>query len=127
MADVPTLTDYVNLIISLFGLFKQYRSEQQGAKRGRPFTYPEEMFIVFFMLMQYRQIHTFKGQWRWLQKHPDMLTMLGWATVPARTTISRRYKALYEVVQEFVLFIGQYAPELDEQFSQAHLVSIRER
>ena len=82
MADVPTLTDYVNLIISLFGLFKQYRSEQQGAKRGRPFTYPEEMFIVFFMLMQYRQIHTFKGQWRWLQKHPDMLTMLGWATVP---------------------------------------------
>jgi len=26
------------------------------------------------------------------------------------------------VVQEFVLFIGQYAPELDKQFSQAHLV-----
>lgn len=30
--------------------------------------------------------------------------------------------ALYEVVQEFVLFLGQYAPGLDESFSQIHLV-----
>lgn len=48
--------------------------------------------------------------------------MLGWAVAPDRTTISRRYKALYEVVQEVVLFVGQYASELDEQFSTAHLV-----
>ena len=51
-----------------------------------------------------------------------MLAMLGWTTVPHRTTISHRYKDLYEVVQEFVLFIGGYAPEVDEQFSQAHPV-----
>ena len=107
MAEAPNLTDNVSLIIALFGLFKQYRREQQGAQLGRPFTYTEEAFIIFFMLMQFRQIHAFKAQWRWLQKHPDMLAMLGWATVPDRTTISRRYKALYEVVQEFVLFIGQ--------------------
>jgi hypothetical protein len=105
----------------LFELFKQYRSEQ-GAKQGRPFTYTEEMFIIFFMLMQFRQIYAFKAQWRWLTRHAEVLELLGWETVPHRTTISRRYKALYEVVQEFVLFIGQYAPELDEQFSQAHLV-----
>jgi hypothetical protein len=121
MADMPTLTDYVHLIITLFELFKQYRTEQ-GAKQGRPFTYTEEMFIIFFMLMQFRQIHAFKAQWRWLTKHPEILEMLGWAKVPHRTTISRRYKALYDVVQEFVLFIGQYAPDLDEQFSQTHLV-----
>ena len=48
--------------------------------------------------------------------------MLGWTKVPHRTTIFRRYNALHDVVQAFVLFIGQYAPELDEQFSQAHLV-----
>lgn len=121
MAEVPSLTDYVSLIITLFELFKQYGSEQ-GVKQGRPFTYTEEMFIIFFMLMQFRRIHAFKAQWRWLTKHPHILEMLGWATVPHRTTISRRYKALYDVVQEFVLFIGQYAPDLDEQFSQAHLV-----
>lgn len=122
MADLPILTDYVQLIITLFGLFKQYRCERDGAKAGRPFTYAEEMFIVFFLLMQFRQIHAFKAQRRWLDRHPEMVALLGWASVPHRTTIVRRYKALYEVVQEFVLFIGQYAPELDEQFSQAHLV-----
>lgn len=122
MAETPVLTDYVSLIITLFGLFKQYRSERQGPKPGRPFTYTEETFIIFFMLMQFRQIYAFKAQWRWLNKHPDVLEMLAWATVPDRTTISRRYKALYAVVQEFVLFIGEYAPKLDKQFSQAHLV-----
>jgi len=122
MAEVPALTDYVSLIITLFDLFKQYHSEPTGAKHGRPFTYAEGMFIVFFMLMQFRQLYTFKAQWRWLHKHPAMLELLGWADVPHRTTIARRYRALYERVQEFVLFIGEYAPELDEQFSQAHLV-----
>jgi len=122
MAEAPVLTDYVNLIITLFELFKQYRHEQEDKKLGRPFTYGEEMFIIFFMLMQFRQIHAFKAKRRWLQKHPEMLEMFGWTKVPHRTTISRRYKGLYEVVQEFVLFIGEYAPEVDEQFSQAHLV-----
>jgi len=122
MAEAPSLTDYVHLIITLFDLFKQYRLERHGAKLGRPFTYREEAFIIFFMLMQFRQIHAFKAQWRWLKKHPETLEMLDWATVPNRTTISRRYKALYDTVQAFILFIGQYAPELDAQFSQAHLV-----
>ena len=122
MAEVPALTDDVRLNITRFGRFKQSRREQQGAKLGRPFTYQEEAFIIFFIFMQFRQIHAFKAQWRWLKKHPEMLEMLGWATVPDRTTLSRRYKALDAVVQDFVLFIGQYAPELDEQFSQAHLV-----
>lgn len=122
MAEMPTLTDYASLIITLFKLFKQYRSAHSSAKQGRPFTYTEETFIIFFMLMQFRQIHASKAKWRWLNKHPEMLDLLGWAKVPHRTTIARRYKTLYEVVQEFVLFIGAYAPELSERFSPAHLV-----
>lgn len=122
MAEMPTLTDYVSLIITLFGLFKQYRCERQGPKLGRPFTYREEKFIIFFMLMQFRQVYAFKAQRCWLNKHPEMLALLGWTTVPHRTTISRRYKVLYPVLQDFVQFIGQYAPELDERFSQKHLV-----
>lgn len=122
MAELPTLTDYVNLIITLFILFKQYGSEHPSVKQGRPFTYAEETFMIFFMFMQFRQIHASKAKWRWLNKHPEMLELLGWARVPHRTTIARRYKTLYEAVQEFVLFIGTYAPELSERFSQAHLV-----
>lgn len=122
MGNKPTLTDYVRVIITLFELFKQHRREEGKAKLGHPFTYAEEAFIIFFMIMQYRQIHAFKAQRRWLEQHVDMLALLGWATIPDRTTISRRYKALYEVVQEFVLFIAQYACELDEQFDTKHLV-----
>lgn len=122
MAQMPTLTDYANLIITLFGLFKQYRDEQSGKKQGRPFTYTEEAFIIFFMLMQFRRVHANKAKWRWLNRHPEIVDLLGWSKVPHRTTIGRRYKALYEVMQEFIIFIGLYAPELSEQFSQAHLV-----
>ena len=122
MAEKPNLTDYVSLIITLFELFKQHRNERTGPKQGCPFTYTEEMFIVFFLLMQFRRIHANKAKWRWLTKHPEMLEMLGWSQAPHRTTIARRYKALYEVVQEFILFIGQYTSELSEELSQAHLV-----
>ena len=122
MAEAPALADYVSLIITLFDLFKQHRNEHSSAKQGRPFTYAEEMFIIFFMIMQFRQICACKAQWRWLNKHPEIMAMFGWAKAPHRTTIARRYEALYELVQEFVLFIGEYAPDLDEQFSQAHLV-----
>ena len=37
MADAPVLTDYVSLIITLFDLFRQYRSEQSQVKQRRPF------------------------------------------------------------------------------------------
>ena len=50
--------------------------------------------------------------------------MLGWQQPPHRTTIARRYKALYEVIKAFVLFIGQqHAADLSEQFNLAHLVA----
>ena len=40
--------------------------------------------------------------------------MLGWQQPPHRTTIARRYKALYEAIEAFVLFIGQYTADLSE-------------
>lgn len=122
METVPTLTDYVNLIIQLFRQFEQYRQAKGESKHGAPFTYAEEMFIIFFLLMQFRSIHHFKAQHRWLTRHPEILELLGWAKVPHRTTISRRYKDLYETLQEFVQFISDYAVDLDECFSREHLL-----
>jgi hypothetical protein len=48
--------------------------------------------------------------------------MLGWETIPHRTTLSRRYKQLYETIQQFMAFVGQYAPDLDESFRREHLI-----
>ncbi|MDE0630304.1 MAG: hypothetical protein OXH73_02255 [Caldilineaceae bacterium] len=60
MAKAPELTDYVELIITLF---EQYRMNRDGEKAGRPYIYSEASFIIFFMLMQYRRIFDSKSQW----------------------------------------------------------------
>ena len=59
---------------------------------------------------------------RWLEAHPEMQKRLNWKQIPDRTTLSRRYKQLYPVVQAFVQFIGQYADTMDSRFSNKHLV-----
>lgn len=122
MEAIPTLTDYVTLIIQLFRQFEQDRQAKGKNKHGAPFMYGEEMFIIFFLLMQFRRIYQFKAQHRWLTRHPEIVELLGWTQIPHRTTISRRYKALYETVQDFVLFISAYAAALDASFSREHLV-----
>lgn len=118
----PTLTDYVHIIFTLFDMFVQYQQQNNAPKPGRPFTFAEKAMIVLFTMFQFRRIFRFKAQQRWLMAHPEMLAMLGFEHVPHRTTFSRRYKQLYETLQAFVAFIGQFAADLDPALSQDHLV-----
>jgi hypothetical protein len=118
----PTLADYVHLIFTLFDLFVQHQQGNNGLKPGRPFTFAEKAMIVLFTLFQFRRIFHFKAQRRWLEAHPEMLPLLDFEQVPHRTTFSRRYKQLYDTLQEFVAFLGTYASELDPVLSQEHLV-----
>lgn len=121
--DNPTLTDYVSIICTLFKQFRQEHLRKNGPKRGCPLTYSEESFVIFFMLMQFRRIYQFKTQRRWLENHHEVLANLGWETVPHRTQISRRYKQLYNVLQDFSSFVAQYASSLDDLLSLKHLVA----
>ena len=121
MAKEPTLSDYVSVIMQLFDQFMQDRIEQ-GIKQAKSSTYCSRSFIIFFMMMQFRGIYGFKTQWRWLTNHPEVLQILGWQQPPHRTTIARRYKVLYEGIEAFILFIGQYAADLSEQFNPRDLV-----
>ena len=41
--------------------------------------------------------------------------------MPDRSTLSRRYKRLYGVLQAFIAFTGQYAEAVDEAFDSQHL------
>ena len=120
--DTPTLTDYAHIIYTLFEKFVQWQDQSSEPKPGRPFTYAEKTMIVFFMIMQFRRVFKFKAQRHWLEAHGAMLSVLGWETIPHRTTLSRRYKQLYETVQQFAAFIGLYAPSLDECFSHEHMI-----
>jgi Transposase DDE domain len=115
----PTFADYVDLIFNLFERFWQHHSAR--AHRGHPFLYHHKVLIVFFVIMQQRHIFRFKAQHRWLKQHPDMRASLQFDAVPHRSTLSRRYKALYDVVRDFIAFLGVYAEDLDPRLSSQDL------
>jgi DDE family transposase len=115
----PTFDDYIALIYNRFEAFVQ--SSDEVTKLGNPYTYQNQRLIAFFMWMQFKKIYHFKTQWRWLGQHPKALVTLDWESVPSRSTISRRYKALYVVIQEFSAFLGQNSEALGEEMSRQHL------
>lgn len=115
----PTINDYVALIYNRFEAFVQ--SSDEVAKLGKRYTYENQNLMVFFMWMQFKQIYKFKAQWRWLKQHPEAVERLNWESVPDRSTLSRRYKALYEVIQAFTGFLGQSSAPLGEEMSTKHL------
>jgi len=53
---------------------------------------------------------------RWLLNHKQEAQLLGFHTIPTRRTLSRRYKALYEVIKQFVRFISGCSSSLGEEF-----------
>jgi hypothetical protein len=115
----PTFADYVQLLCTLFERFRQQPAAQ--SHRGHPFVYLHKALIVFFIVMQQQHIFRFKAQRRWLEQHPELRSPIGLASIPDRTTLSRRYKALYPVVQDFIVFLGQYAEDLAPYFDSQHL------
>ena len=96
--EKPCIADYVRLIQTLFDRFIQ--AQPPRAKRGHPYFYKNRPLLMFFTLMIFQRIPQFKTQHRWLKTHPHYQKMLGLETLPDRTTLSRRYKALYTAVQE---------------------------
>lgn len=115
----PTFADYVDLLFNLFERFWQHRAARPH--RGHPVVYAHKAFIVFFVVRQQRRLFRFKAQHRWLTRHPEMQQLLGFEQVPHRTTLSRRYKALYDVVQAFIAFVGHYAQDLDPRLTSKDL------
>jgi hypothetical protein len=88
---------------------------------GHPYDYENQSLQVFFLWMQCKQIYAFKSQWNWLKKHPDALEVLNWRGIPDRSTLSRRYKALYLVIQELIAFLGHSNEALGKALSSKHL------
>ncbi len=117
--DQPTLTDYAHLIITLFDKFVQ--TNPVVLEYQNLCTYKYREMILFFMIMQFRRINHFKSQHDWLIAHPEMQQFLELDTVPHRTTISRQFKKLGDIVTAFVAFVGDKVADLDEAFANNHL------
>jgi len=112
--ELPSRDDYVETYCTLFERFQQGR--KQTPERGRPYTYEEQVLIVFFTMMMIRRITTFKAQHRWLCRHPEETHQLGMESIPHRTTLSRRFKQMYEVIQMFTIYVGWWAEMLSPVF-----------
>jgi len=115
----PTFNDYVALIYNRFDAFVQ--SSDASIKLGHPYVYQQQEMIVFFMWMQFKKIYEFKTQWHWLTQHSEALSVLNWDRVPHRTTLSRRYKSLSVVIQDFSAFLGRASEPLGEETKTKHL------
>jgi|SRR5690606_3950742 len=115
----PTFNDYVALLYNRFEAFVQ--SSEEEVKLGAPKVYSDESLIVFFIWMQFKMIYQFKSQWNWLKQHEDDLAVMEWKTIPDRSTLSRRYKALSDVIQAFSAYLGQASTGLGEEMSTKHL------
>lgn len=115
----PTFANYVELLCTLFGRFWQHHSTRRH--RGHPFVYEQKALIVFFVVMQQRRPLHCKAQRRWFKRHPERRKLFGLDTAPHRSTRSRRDKALYEVVQDFIAFLGHYGENLDPRFTSKDL------
>jgi hypothetical protein len=115
----PTITDYVELIHTLFDRFAQ--AQRATPKQGRPYIYKNKPLLVFFTLMQFQHITQFKTQHRWLKTHPQHQQLLGFETLPDRSTLSRRYKVFYPTIQALVAFVGEDVADLEAGFGDKNL------
>ena len=117
---LPSQNDYVDTYFTLFELFQQDQNQQ--ACRGRPYTYQDQALIVFFTMMLIKRITAYKAQHRWMISHPQEIIRFGMAAIPHRTTLSRRFKDLYDTMQAFTCFIGWWAEMLSQDYDSQVLV-----
>jgi hypothetical protein len=118
--QAPSQADYVAVYFTLFDRFQQ--EPGNGVHYGHPFDYQAKILIVFFTLMVIRRITAFKTQHRWLVNHPEEAEQLQFEHIPHRTTLARRFKALYPILQGFIAFVGQWASALSPAFDSRTLI-----
>ena len=111
----PNQEDYITFLLRLLD---EFDSAQENPKNpGRPFFYKNRSLICFFAIMIMKRCFAFKAMHRWLGNHQKESEQLGFTKIPKRATLSRRYKALYLVIQQFVDFVATWSSPLGEEFS----------
>ena len=73
---------------------------------GRPKSYADESLIVLLAILTLKGIYSFKAQHRWLKTHPQWLCHFKLEKVPSRATLSRRYKQLADLLEAFIVYLG---------------------
>lgn len=96
-------------ITFLFEQLESFNTSVASASKptvGRPQSYSDDWLIVLFAILTLKGIYCFKAQHRWLKIHLPEMPRFNLPTVPARGTLSRRYKQLACRLEAFIEFLG---------------------
>ena len=97
---IHTLAKIVNVVKSIIRLPRKKR-------RGRPCIYSVKNIAVFFHAMILKKITCFKTMHNFLINNPSLVSAFGFRErIPDRTTLARRFKALYDFVKKQIQHLG---------------------
>ncbi len=111
----PARDDYIQFLFQLLDEFDNAQADSPKTP-GRPQVHTNRTLIVFFSLMIIKGCTAFKAMSRWLHHHQKEVNSFAFESIPHRSTLSRRFKSLYEVIQQFVAFVGQWSAPLGDCF-----------
>jgi hypothetical protein len=73
-------------------------------------------------MMMIHWISAFKSQQRWLKQQSAEVEQLGFEHIPARATLSQRFRRLYPILQAFIAYLRQCAADLSPEFDSQVLI-----
>ncbi|RKU06617.1 hypothetical protein C6501_18530, partial [Candidatus Poribacteria bacterium] len=109
----PDMRYYITFFFRCYKNFEKSNYYHQTEQQGRPKAYTDISLIVFFTVMKLKGINRFKAQTTFLAEHPNWVKRLKFKSTPSRTTLSRRYKQLASVLEQFVAYLGDLGISLD--------------
>ena len=112
----PILDKMIQVIKSVIKLPRTKR-------RGRPYTYKPKIIAVMFAVMILKNIVHFKSMHKFLITNPSIAKLLGLKqSFPDRSTLSRRFKGIYEFVKQQVKSLGHLF--IGKNITKARIVSM---
>ncbi len=97
----PFLDKIINIVKSVIKI-------PRHIKRGKPYKYSVKSMAVFFHTMVIKKTTQFKTMHKVLSNNPMIARACGFKdSIPDRTTLSRRFKKVYEFIKEQIHHMGK--------------------
>lgn len=91
-------------------LNRLFSNRAKSSKGGKPKIFSDASFVLFFMVVFYKRIHSFKAMSKYVEVH---FIQFGFPKPPSRKTIRRRFLALPLVLKFLMPRIAEECKKLD--------------
>lgn len=92
--EIPSLTQIVDFITEVQKETRkeENKKEEKVKKRGRLYTYSDQVMTRVYFVMLSKGIKEFSALWRYLKENPEVRKSCGLKKLPHRSTFSRRMR-----------------------------------